>query len=54
VFEAATRAAVLVRDLGHGGVGAAYDKDGKERRESHQGKRRSKKGSGVGGCCVIT
>ena len=28
VFEMATRSAVLVRDQGHGGVGAAYDKDG--------------------------
>lgn len=28
VFESATRAAVLVRDQGHGGVGPAYDKDG--------------------------
>jgi hypothetical protein len=32
-------------------VGAAYDRDGIEKRDSHQGKK--KKGSGVGGCCVI-
>lgn len=54
VFESATRAAVLVRDQGHGGVGAAYDKDGKERRESYQDKKKKRKSSGVGGCCVIT
>jgi Rho family protein len=39
VFEAATRAAVLVRDQGHGGVGNAYDKDGN--RESYRGTRRA-------------
>lgn len=49
VFEAATRAAVLVRDQGHGGVGAAYDKDGNERRDSYKGKTKEKEGK----CCVI-
>jgi Rho family protein len=52
VFESATRAAVLVRDQGHGGVGAIYDKDGNGRRESHRSEK-NKKGSGVGKCCVI-
>jgi Rho family protein len=47
VFEAATRAAVLVRDQGHGGVGAAYDKDGVKEL------RREKDSGGVGKCCVI-
>jgi Rho family protein len=55
VFESATRAAVLVRDQGHGGIGAAYDKDG-NRDSSHGGKRR--RGSDVsekGMCrgCVV-
>ncbi|ORX36171.1 ras family-domain-containing protein [Kockovaella imperatae] len=45
VFEAATRAAVLVRDQGHGGVGAAYDKDGNDYTKEEKG--------GVGKCCVI-
>jgi Rho family protein len=47
VFESATRAAVLVRDQGHGGVGAAYDKDG-----VRELKRENEK-SGVGKCCII-
>ena len=48
VFEAATRAAVLVRDQGHGGVGPAYDRDGnKELRTS-----RPKEGHGKG-CCLV-
>jgi Rho family protein len=47
VFEAATRAAIVVRDQGHGGVGAQYDKDGL--REI-----RREKDSGVGKCsCII-
>ena len=46
VFEAATRAAVLVRDQGHGGIGAAFDKDGnKDYSKEEKG--------GVGKCCVI-
>ena len=47
VFESATRAAVLVRDQGYGGVGAAYDKDGVRelRREKETGEN--------GKCCVI-
>ena len=48
VFEAATRAAVLVRDQGHGGVGNAYDKDGN--RESYRGTKRKDEDEG-GGCC---
>lgn len=48
VFEAATRAAVLVRDQGHGGVGAAYDKDGVRELK------REKDSGGVAKCgCVI-
>ena len=47
IFEAATRAAVVVRDQGHGGVGAAYDKDGVRelRREKEKGVTPK--------CCVI-
>lgn len=51
VFESATRSAVLVRDQGHGGVGAAYDKDGNESKV-HNGRRREKE-KGVAKCCVI-
>ncbi|WWC87346.1 uncharacterized protein L201_002235 [Kwoniella dendrophila CBS 6074] len=40
VFESATRAAVLVRDQGHGGVGASHDHG---HREAYGGKRRSEK-----------
>jgi Rho family protein len=46
VFEAATRAAVLVRDQGHGGVGAAFDKDGVRRESFGPGEKEK-------GCCVI-
>jgi len=48
VFEAATRAAVLVRDQGHGGVGAVYDKDGGEIRGRRDERKRKSDG-----CCVI-
>lgn len=51
VFESATRSAVLVRDQGHGGVGAAYDKDGNDSK-AHGGRRREKEES-AGKCCVI-
>jgi Rho family protein len=53
VFEAATRAAVLVRDQGHGGVGNAYDKDGN--RESYRGtaRRDEEKAGKCGGCVVM-
>ncbi|KAK8846584.1 hypothetical protein IAR55_005670 [Kwoniella newhampshirensis] len=51
VFEAATRAAVLTRDQGHGGVGPAYDAGG--HREAYGGKRRSEKEEKKFGCCVI-
>jgi len=44
VFEASTRAAVLVRDQGHGGVGAAYDRSGNEK---------SRPDEKVGKCCII-
>jgi Rho family protein len=44
VFEAATRAAVLVRDQGHGGIGAAYDRSGNEKVRSDDK---------VGKCCVV-
>ena len=47
VFESATRAAVLVRDQGHGGVGAQYDRTGNERRDSYRPKEKE------GRCCVI-
>ncbi|ORY24857.1 putative Rho small monomeric GTPase [Naematelia encephala] len=49
VFEAATRAAVLVRDQGHGGVGAAYDRDGNPQEKGVKGEGKS----GVGKCCVV-
>ncbi len=53
VFESATRSAVLVRDQGHGGVGAAYDKDGNDAKQ-HAGRRREKKKEkGVGKCCIV-
>jgi Rho family protein len=53
VFEAATRAAVLVRDQGHGGVGNAYDKDG-NRESSYRGTRRQEEEkTGMCGGCVI-
>ncbi|KAK6904228.1 rho family protein [Kwoniella mangroviensis CBS 8886] len=54
VFEAATRAAVLVRDQGHGGVGASHD-HGHGHREAYGGKRRSEKdyGEDKGKCCVV-
>jgi hypothetical protein len=51
VFEAATRAAVLVRDQGHGGVGNAYDKDGN--RESYRGTKRDEEKGGACRACVI-
>jgi hypothetical protein len=47
VFESATRAAVLVRDQGHGGIGAQYDRTGNERRDSYRPKEKE------GRCCVI-
>ena len=50
VFEAATRAAVLVRDQGHGGVGAAYDKDGNMNKEY---RREEKRKQVTDKCCVI-
>ncbi|WWC59016.1 uncharacterized protein I303_101562 [Kwoniella dejecticola CBS 10117] len=51
VFEAATRAAVTVRDQGHGGVGASHD----HRREAYGGRRRSEKDDDEekGRCCVV-
>lgn len=48
MFEAATRAAVLVRDQGHGGVGAAYDRDGNK-----ELRREKDAANGSGKCCVI-
>lgn len=48
VFEAATRAAVLVRDQGHGGVGAAYDRDGNK-----ELRREKDAANGSGKCCVL-
>jgi len=52
VFEAATRAAVTVRDQGHGGVGNAYDKDGN--RESYRGtKRQDEEKGGPCRACVV-
>ncbi|OCF34012.1 rho family protein [Kwoniella heveanensis CBS 569] len=53
VFEAATRAAVLVRDQGHGGVGANYDHGHGGHREAYGGKKRSEKEDGSGKCCVV-
>ncbi|WVQ97492.1 hypothetical protein IAU59_004606 [Kwoniella sp. CBS 9459] len=53
VFEAATRAAVLVRDQGHGGVGANYDHGPSGHREAYGGKKRSEKDDGSGKCCVV-
>ena len=47
VFESATRAAVLVRDQGHGGVGAQFDRSGNERRDSYRPNQKE------GRCCVI-
>lgn len=53
VFEAATRAAMLVRDAGHGGVGGA----GGEHREAYGGRRRDSEKEEQKGrfasCCVI-
>ena len=46
VFEAATRAAMLVRDQGYGGVGGAEGK-------REYGARREKQEEKIGGCCVI-
>ncbi|EJT49073.1 rho small monomeric GTPase [Trichosporon asahii var. asahii CBS 2479] len=45
VFEAATRAAMTVRDAGYGGVG--------ESKREREYKRREKEDRGVGKCCVI-
>ncbi|WVF70421.1 hypothetical protein IAT40_005211 [Kwoniella sp. CBS 6097] len=53
VFEAATRAAVLVRDQGHGGVGANYDHSHGGHREAYGGKKRSEKDDGSGKCCIV-
>lgn len=50
LFEAATRAAVLVRDQGHGGIGAAYDRDGMPM-ENGGGGQKSRHGERA--CCVI-
>ncbi|WVR04270.1 hypothetical protein IAU60_001270 [Kwoniella sp. DSM 27419] len=50
VFESATRAAVLVRDQGHGGVGANYDHGV---HGTHRDSRRSEKEEGSGKCCVV-
>ncbi len=59
VFEAATRAAMLVRDAGHGGVGSSagptYENG---HREAYGGRRSSEKGemekkSSWTSCCVI-
>ncbi|ODN96582.1 rho family protein [Cryptococcus wingfieldii CBS 7118] len=55
VFEAATRAAVLVRDQGHGGVGASYDRSGNGTGDGSGGKSKREKGEkeSMCGCCVI-
>ncbi|WVQ76621.1 hypothetical protein IAR50_006294 [Cryptococcus sp. DSM 104548] len=54
VFEAATRAAVLVRDQGHGGVGASYDRSGNGAGEGGgKGKREKGEKKGMCGGCVI-
>lgn len=45
VFEAATRAAMTVRDAGYGGVG--------ESKREREYKRREKEDRGFGKCCVI-
>ncbi|RXK39582.1 rho family protein [Tremella mesenterica] len=50
VFEAATRAAVLVRDQGYGGIGPAYDREGNK--EARTGKP-TKSGRKSWGCCTI-
>ncbi len=52
VFESATRSAVLVRDQGHGGVGAAYDREGNESK-AYGGRRREKEKNEAGKCCVV-
>ncbi|TYJ58248.1 hypothetical protein B9479_001073 [Cryptococcus floricola] len=55
VFEAATRAAVLVRDQGHGGVGASYDRSGNGTGDGSGGKSKREKGekeSMCGGCVI--
>ena len=51
LFESATRSAVLTRDQGHGGVGAAYDRDGNDSK-THGGRRKEKE-KDVSKCCVV-
>lgn len=56
VFEAATRAAMLVRDSGHGGTGLNPSGAGPThgRKDSHPGKRTNEKRDSHGAkCCVI-
>jgi len=47
VFEAATRAAMVVRDQGYGGVG------GENKRDTVHSSRREKGGESKMGCCII-
>ena len=53
VFESATRSAMLVRDQGHGGVGAAYDREGNESKAQAGRRREKEKEDGAGKCCII-